>query len=183
MSYTPFLPQVRPVYSTYSPESLGSELSAVITVANLNAAQTAGQNLAYFVPLYLPAAFTVKRFLWFNGATVNGNITMALFSLAGVLQGTSTASTAQSGVSAMQAAAPSGGNFTVQAGQYLMVIVSDSATATLVVGNIGSVPGLLRMMGLQQEAADYALTSPATLVAHSTNDYVPFIAISSLTTN
>jgi hypothetical protein len=172
---------VRPVYSTYSPESIGQELSAVVTVASLTTDGTLTQNLAYFIPLYLPASFTVRRFLWRNGSVVAGNVTAALFSLAGVLQGTRTASTAMSGGSSLQAAAPSGGDFTVVAGQYLLAFTTDSATAQFIV--VVATAGFLRMMGVQEQAADYALASPATLVAHSTDARVPWIAISSLTTN
>lgn len=171
----------RSVYSSFSAEAIGVEIAIISTVANLSAAATITQNLAYFCPLYLPGAFAVKRFLWRNGATVNGNVTCALFSSAGVLQGTRTASTAMAGASTLQAAAPSGGDFTVQAGAYFLVFASDSASATFVTAQ--TTAGDLRMMGVQEQAADYALASPATLVAHSTDAKLPWVAVSTLTTN
>ncbi len=180
MSYLPSIP-AKSVYTTNDEEAIGVAMILASGVASFSAGQTVTQNLAYFIPIQIPNSFTVARFLWRNGATAAGNVTAALFNSAGTLQGTRTASTAQSGASGIQSAAPSGGNFTVGAGLYFMVIVSDSATATFAMCDW--TVGYARMLGVQEQAANFALATPATLAAHSTDAKVPWIGISQLTTN
>lgn len=99
-------------------------------------------NDAYFYPFTLSEPFTVVKAGWINGATVNGNVDIGVYSENGT-KIWSSGSTAQSGTSAGQAVTPTA--FTLPPGKYYMAISSDSATATFLAMSGGEVA---RAMGI-----------------------------------
>src|SRR5215472_10595677 len=86
-----------------------------LTGQALASAVWSSANRCLFFPFYLEQPRTFQGALWANGAAVSGNVNVAVYDATGARQAT-TGSVAQSGTSAMQSAAFSGGAVTLAAG-------------------------------------------------------------------
>lgn len=201
---SPFVPPSIPSGSTlagspFSPGSLpgsGSGSGGVVAMASgvLNAADiltacgwfdlganvTAGAtwptaNLAILYPFSLPAANTLNRVIWFNGAAVSGNVDGGVFNEDGTRVGT-IGSTAQAGTNVPQVA--NVGAVALAAGSYFMALCCDNTTGQF--SRWGYDQRILRGVGLQQAAAAVPLGASLTL-ANPANAFAPLMAIGFVT--
>lgn len=170
--------------STGSWEAYGSESQLMATAASTATGTAAA---AIFEPIAIQKPLLIARFFWYNGATASGNVNVGVYDRNGNLHGTATALTAQAGVNAIQAAAPSGGNFTLAPGQYYMAVGFSSATATFFAfGHVQN--GLWSAVGTLQQTAGItlgALPATATMATDVTlgpTAGIPIIGMTSKTT-
>ena len=121
-------------------------------------------NLAGFFPLFLPWNYFLQRFFWCNGTSATINVDVGIYEPGGQRLA-STGSTAQSGASAVQYAAPSGGAIWLNPGWHYLAFVASATTAARCFGaTIGTV-ALGRMTGLVQMASALPLPATATFAA------------------
>ncbi len=117
------------ILSTFSAQCMGPVCNAITQTTPTSQALT--QNFSYFYPFTLTTGRTYTGVIWMNGATVNGNIIAAVYSLDLTTALATIALTAQSGTTAPQQVA-----FTtplaLAPGQYWLAVGTDSATATMV---------------------------------------------------
>lgn len=85
--------------STLSQECLGDEWNYV---ANALAGGAWTANLAIYIPLLTVEPILVSQFFWINGATVNGNSDVGIYTEDGTTKLVSTGSTANAGASQIQ---------------------------------------------------------------------------------
>lgn len=129
-------------------------------------------NTAFYVPLWIPWTYPVRRVFWVNGTSVTSvNMDLGIYSSAGE-RIYSTGSTAQVGASAVQYVDPT--DFTLSPGRYYMAVACSSTTANR--GGQGTtaptVPRI-RLGGVLQEAS--ALPLPNTMTPSAVaNACVPF---------
>lgn len=86
----------------FSPEMLGYEFMGFDSPAVVDV--TAGQNALIHHPLVLAYPCVVSQFFWVNGATVNGNVYMGIYSEDGAALLATTGPVAGSGASSLQVA-------------------------------------------------------------------------------
>src|SRR3989304_754734 len=79
--------------STFSPESIGIDLAAVLSAAPSSGVMPES-NYVVFCPFRLSIPITVVKLWAFNGAAVSGNVDVGIYNSAGLLQ-VSAGSTAQ----------------------------------------------------------------------------------------
>jgi len=87
---------------------------------------TIGASNIYLYPVLVTEPYRVRRLWWLNGATVNGNVEVGVFSDGGARIAT-TGSTAQSGVNTLQQVTV---DFTLGVGSYWIGLATTSATGT-----------------------------------------------------
>lgn len=163
--YTPTHIHTYGLYATGSEFALVSNNPTAPVSSNWPAA-----NDAIYIPIYLPWAYVIRRFFWVNGATVTGAISVALYTANLEAQLATTGAVAQSGASAAQYAAPSGGDKYLSPGAY-MLGMSCNGTTGLVWGNTqGTVAGL-RIAGLTRQGTAHPLPATPTPVAANSNLY------------
>lgn len=173
-------PPVPEIISTYSKEAVGVEIGDLVaTGATPSDLTWPAANRVIWVPIRLQFSFTVARFFVVNAGTVAGNLDLAVVNAAGTLQGTTAGATAQAGTYAVQLAAPSGGNFTLAAGLYMMGVGESSATAT--VRGYGSGEGIydIQPMGVRQSSV-FPIVTGVTFAALA-NTPIPLFGITSRT--
>jgi hypothetical protein len=90
-------------------------------------------NRAVFMAMRLDYPFNLRKFFWCNGATATGNVDCGIYSRAGTKLA-STGSTAQSGTSVVQSAAPSAGAMLLAPDSYYLALAASSASATFLMG-------------------------------------------------
>jgi hypothetical protein len=134
-------------------------------------------NLAWFLPFSLPWSYTVQRLFLANGATVNGNIDLGIYSLAGAKLA-STGAVAQATVTEVQYVAL-GSPLVLAAGTYLFGISLSSATGTVSM-SASVTPPFGRIMGMFQQATAHPLPTTATLAAWNSTGY-PLVGITRTT--
>ncbi len=127
-------------------------------------------NRALYLPVELSAPLTVQRAFWINGATVAGNVDVGIYAANGTRL-VSSGSTVMAGASAVQQVAIT--STYLPPGRYWLAMASDSATATFNRGAVGS-SLLLRVCGVQEQAAAFALPATSTF-ANPSSDYYPFV--------
>lgn len=118
-------------------------------------------NQAVFFPIGIPFWFNLRLFFWRNGATVAGNVDVGLYSIGGT-KIASTGSTAMSGASTSQSAAPSGGVLIIPPGAYYLAFVTNSATATFPKANGPSMHG---GAGVASQTTAFPLPATAAFTA------------------
>ena len=134
-------------------------------------------NLAYYLPITLEVPHLISSFVWANGSTASLNVDVGIYDLSGTKVGTSTGSTAQSGTSALQSAAPSGGSFVVGPGVFYVAMQFSGNTANTLLGPSMSSLEHLRVIGvLQQAVGSFGLPANATFAAN-TQTQVPMAGI------
>lgn len=118
-------------------------------------------NLAVYMPVHLPAPFTVSRFLVANGSNLTGTVDVGLYNFEGTRL-LSTGNTARSGASAVQYIGVTDQRF--PAGHYYLGMVTSSTTGTYgrLVISAGAAPFDSRMCGLLEESLGSAVL-PATM--------------------
>lgn len=89
-----------------------------------------GANYAIFYPINVPWVYPIKRWFWWNGSVVAGNVDVGLYS-AGGTKVVGTGSTAQATVSVKQYVSA---DYLLQPGEYYLAFVTSSATARFVRG-------------------------------------------------
>lgn len=134
--------------------------------------------IVYLYPFRVSIPYPITYFWWVNGATVNGNVDMGVYSEDGQTLLVSAGSTAQSGASAVQTKAVS---FTLSPGRYYLGFATSSATATFHRQN-NSVAST-RAAGFRQHttSAGANVPLPTTLIfaAHNTTAN-PFVGMTRL---
>lgn len=142
----------------FGPECLGQEIAAINNVTLGSAAWTA--NLLIFIPLMIAEPLTVSQFWWMNGATVNGNTDVGIYSEDGQTKFGSSGSTVNSGTSQIQVV--NVGDFVLPANSRLwLALGSDSATQTY--SRINPIVGALDLIGVKQQAAGWSSGLPGTI--------------------
>ena len=144
-----------------------------IAMATASAAWPAA-NLAIYCPLFLPTPYKVQRVWWANGATVNGNVDLALYGGASGVKIASTGAVAQAGASAPQFVTK---DWLIQPGEYYLGLSSSSGTATFQRTNTVSV-AVMRLLGCLQESTAHPLPATMTGVAIA-QAYWPVFGLSS----
>lgn len=128
-------------------------------------------NLAFFIPLQLPWPYLVRRFFWGNGSA-GGNMDVGVYTRGGKLLA-STGAVAQTPLSDIQYAAPSGGAILLDPGEYLLAISNNGTTSRAWgAANVSSIEG--RMIGLYTMASAHPLPATATLAVQSAALYLLF---------
>lgn len=120
-------------------------------------------NLAIFAPFSLDFSYTVKRYGWINGATVSGNISIAIYSVPGFAQVTGSLTTvAMVGTGAFQWSVLSS-PIVLASGYYSLGVSLSSGTGTIRGSTLSADQG--RVMGLLEQASAHPLPSTATPAA------------------
>lgn len=142
-----------PTITCFSPESMPhiSNFGVATPLSNL-----LQQNRAYIIPFHLEEPIIITKLFCINGATVNGNFDIGIYS-SSFVRLLSTGSTAQAGTNAIQAIDVT--DTVIGPGDFYMALATGSATATFFTQNIATTPGQRSGMLMQNTA--FAL--PATL--------------------
>lgn len=130
-------------------------------------------NLAFYAPMQIPFNYPVKNMFWYNGATIAGNVDCGVFTH-DLTKICSVGSTAQSGATALQFAAPTS-EVILTPGNYYFALVSSSTTATFFTNNLGTATRH-RYVGEFQQASALPLPAAATIAATATAR-IPLIGI------
>lgn len=159
------------VISTWSYQSLGIEINALTGGLTPASGAYGVANDAVFTPLYLQWPVRVKRLWVANGATVNGNLDVGIYSVGGTRL-VSAGTTAQSGSNALQFFDIA--DLLLGAGAYYLAVAFSSTTATLFRG--APALGRVRQMGLAKMASAMPLPATVTL-AVPTVAFIPMMGI------
>jgi hypothetical protein len=162
--------------SPISFEGLGMEMRHIQT-AGTSSTAWGSATLALYVPVICPGPFTVAKFWWYNGATVNASysIEAGLYDASGnKLLGT--ASTAQGTLSTLQEADVTDTLF--PAGRYYIALACNNATATFGSFTASSDDACI-ISGLAQEASA-TLPTTATFAAFA-QTFVPLFGFTQRT--
>ena len=134
-------------------------------------------NRAYYFPLYIDRHITVQKLWVLNGAAVSGNIDLGLYNSAGGLPTTkiiSSGATVHANANVIQEVDITD-TFLKGPAIYFFGIAADNGTSTFYTQSPGSV-GVVRYMGIQQQASAYPLPSTATPATPSATLYIGGIA-------
>lgn len=170
-----FPPSYRPpsvVIAPWSPESLGIGLLAAKSGSPAAAAWPVA-NLMIFLPVRLNSPITVKKVWWENGATVSGNVELAVCDAAGNLR-LHTGSTPQVGISTVQVADPA--DVVLEAGTFYKGLSLDNTTGTIIRWPATNA-GLCAALGMAQAASAFPAPDPVTF-ALCAQAYIPKFGIS-----
>jgi hypothetical protein len=155
----------RPVISALDAECNGikhltqSRLTVAMTVTTFTA------NRALYFPVTLAEPYVLRRFWWVNGATVNGNVDVGLYTASG-LRIASCGSTAMSGASALQSVVL-GSPVHLPPGSYYLAWAPSSGTATFPYAAAGGVAEG-RIFGMAVEDSAVPLPASATFATTTT---------------
>jgi len=135
-------------------------------------------NLANYIPLYLPVAFTFDAFITYNGATINGNLDIGVYDANDFSLIVSLGSTAQAGsINARQEYAVTA--TTLSPGAYFMGMASDSATGTYVKRGLATASRRnLHQIGGSYQTSAFPLPDP--MVPDKGSAIAPFIPLMGL---
>lgn len=141
-----------------SPETIGPELLATDTLLSTGTAWTA--NLLIFIPLIIQEPLIASQFFWYNGATVNGNTDVGIYTFDGQTKLGSTGSTVNAGASQIQVVDVT--NFTLPPNVKLwLALGSDSATHTFIAANLAAIPQ--DSIGITQQGSGWSSGLPTTI--------------------
>ena len=137
-------------------------------------------NTAFFVPMWIPFAYPVRRVFWANQTVTTQNMDFGIYTADGS-RIYSTGSTAASGANAPQYVTPST-DFILAPGRYYFAL-SDSSTTANEGGQGSSAPALarLRLAGVLEETSALPLPATMTPVA-ATNSRFPLCGVTLTTT-
>jgi len=132
-------------------------------------------NTAFYLPMYIPFPYPVRRIFWFNGSSVTStNMDAGIYSESGVRL-YSTGSVAASGVSALQYVSL-GTELLLMPGRYYFALADSSTTANRGGQAAAGTVSRNRQVGILQEAS--ALPLPANMTgAQVANAYVPVVGV------
>lgn len=162
--------------STVSPECLGTQIAA--RAMGAPASGTWGNaNDALFLPFTLQGSITVVKLWCVNGATVAGNVDMAIYDASGTRL-VSIGSTAQAGASAVQ-------EFNIPdtalaAGRYYIALSQSDVTSTMAIFTAPAAGGYWKSLGVAFQATAHPLPSTATLAVQNSSQ-IPLIGWSART--
>lgn len=169
--YRPMMP------TTIVPFGLASEpltSAGVGATSGVIGVGTISNTIVYAMPFLVWEPYTVKAVGVLNGATVNGNWDVGVYSSDGATKYVSSGATAQSGASAAQIATVT--STTLAPGRYWMAMGVSSATGTY--GRWALAVNYTQASGLMTQTVVSGAALPATLtLATSTATVVPFFAL------
>jgi len=156
----------------YSSESIGAGLIATGgTVFNSVASTVLGVDVLIYIPFSIGDRILVKQLFCYNGATVNGNVDVGIYSAIGKLI-ISAGSTAQTGASVLQlfdiADTP------LDPGDYYLCIGTNSATATFFAGTTVALTG--KALGLLQDTSIIPLPTESVFTTYALT-MVPIVGL------
>lgn len=151
----------RLLIAPYSAQALGVELAALAATAPASVAHGTA-NLARAYPFVLSEPAMLLRAWWFNGATVNGNTDVGVYTLDGTRL-FSTGATAQATTNAIQEVDIT--DYQLGRGTYYAALSSSSSTATYFSFNVNL--HFAKAMGWWQMASAHVLPATATPAAFS----------------
>lgn len=127
-------------------------------------------NKTFYAPFNVPWYYPVKRVWWQNGATVSGNVALALYTFGGARIYT-TGSTAQAGTSVPQYVTPTA--FLLAPGVYYLALGMDNTTGTMLENSTSATA--LRGFGVLEETTfpPPATMTPVTIAIN----YLPYCGI------
>jgi hypothetical protein len=129
-------------------------------------------SVAVFVPILVRTPVTVYQLAWGNGPTLGSNVDVGLYDGTSKARLVSTGSTAQAGVSTLQAVDVA--DTPVPVGLHYLAMVVDTTTGFVNRGQITSTPGG-RMCGMAQQASGFPLPSTATFAPLTSITVVPLV--------
>lgn len=166
-----------PMPNVIVPFGINAEPMATVAAGAATGALTGGTmstTVVNAIPFVVWEPWTVKRLALVNGATVNGNWDIGIYSFDGATKVVSTGSTAQSGASAYQ-----GVNVTatiLAPGRYWLAYGTDSATQTIFRWVPGSNWTPLTGVKIHTVASGSGCPLPATLtLVTSTSSNMPLL--------
>lgn len=138
-------------------------------------------NVAVFIPFVISEWMAVERAIWENGATVAGNVSVAIYDSQQncVLDSAGSAAethVAMTGASATQVRAFAN-TVILPPGQYYLGFSSDSSTATLGTFVAAAFAGIWRGLGVFEQTSAYPLPTPKATFAVMTRLFVPTVAL------
>ena len=150
--------------STFSRWSGAWDLPRLGSAVNVASLTWPVANSAFYVPVFLPFSYPVRRVFWVNGSSVTSvSMDFGIYTADGTRL-YSTGSTAESAINVPQYTTPT--NFLLAPGAYYFALSCTSITANR--GGQGSVAATvprLRLAGLLQQAS--VATLPATMTGAS----------------
>lgn len=156
---------------TFSQECLGD--AAASGKAGVASNVYPAANLALFFPFTLTETRTFTGVIWENGTVAAGNVNAAIYDLTGtVIAGSTIGSVAQAGTSVSQKKAFAS-PVVVPPGQYFLAFASSDGTATFARSSLGA--AFLRVAGVRQLAAFFALTASAAAWVGAANGFLPAV--------
>jgi hypothetical protein len=127
---------------------------------------------AVYVPILVRTPMTVYQLAWGNGATLSGNVDVGLYDGTSKARLVSTGSTAQAGVSALQAVDVA--DTPVPPGLHYLAMAMDNTVGVVNRGQlVSAAPG--RACGMAQQASAFPLPSTATFAALTSVSLVPLV--------
>lgn len=168
----------------WSQEALGGLVVAngSTTFFGTSSAAWPAANRALFIPFVLRTPIVVAKLMWFNGATVAGNVDVGIYDRTGTriasVRNDKGSDLAQAGVNAIQSYDIA--DFGIGPGTFYLAMASDSATATFLRGQNGSAAEMGKFLGMYQQASAYPLPATATF-ATAASTYIPKAALTTRT--
>lgn len=147
-----------------SEECLGREW---VAIDSNPASGTFTANLVVYVPLVTVERLLVRQFFWLNGAAVDGNTDVGIYSADGSVLLGSAGSTLNAGISALQAVNVA--DFLLPANSRLWLALSSDSSVQTYLRAAPAVVYYLDYVGVKQQAAGWSsgLPSSATLAVPS----------------
>ena len=121
-------------------------------------------NLAVYVPISIPAPFTVARFMIANASNLTGTVDIGIYNAAGVLL-LSTGNSARASASAVQYLDVT--NTVFQPGHYYLGLVASSTTGTYLGATFSSSTRAALSGPLQEALGSATLVNPMTPTAYA----------------
>ncbi len=135
-----------------------------IAAATPSSAAWPTANTAYYIPFRIPHGMIVANMFIINGATINGNLDIGIYSTDGTRL-ISSGSTAHAGANIIQTVAIS---ITLGAGLFYMALAFDGNTATVGYCGLGHARWT-RCAGIVQQANAFVLPATATFATCTTS--------------
>lgn len=170
----PNYPQLPPFLHTWTRWGAMGEIGRFGGAALSGALTWPVANTAFYVPMYVPWPYPVKRVFWVNGTTITAtNMDFGIYTLGGT-RVYSTGPTAESGTSAPQYTAT---DFLLAAGQYYFALSCSTTTAAAGgQGTTGLTLTRAALVGVLQQASVGTLPDTATFAVLA-NSCVPICGV------
>lgn len=151
-----------------------TNIAGMTAEGNFASATWPANNRAIYIPIFMPARFTVARFFVANGTAVSGTFDIGLFNYEGEKL-ISTGSTAQAGTSVVQYVGVTDQSF--PAGNYFLGIVLSTTSGRAFNSSLGAVGDGL-MMGATLEALGSAVLPASMAPSSFTSATIPCFGFS-----
>lgn len=140
------------------------EAIAILGSGSITPAAWPANNLAVYMPISIPKAFTIARFMIANGSNITGNVDIGIYSDAGTRL-LSTGSTVRANASAVQYIGVTDTVF--QAGSYYLALVGSSTTGTYLRSTFSTALRARTFGVLEEQLGATTLPSSMTPVAYT----------------